>query len=250
MSSINRPFTGFVTVVLSLLLAWPFTAETASDKQTYKWVDEQGQPHYTDDPYEANKHGVDVILQGAPSKKDKGTGAGTTKQNKGEGHVVMVGDIRFTHSDSGWAIINATLKNEGSSPVEGVQLDVILFHVERRRAADLFIPFTGGKIKPDRLDPGETGTIEYETDITPEEIAGHRYRITWDTYKNIVKPGKKPADQKVLEPAQKTPLPTKPEPVKEKTIKKEPAPETVKSKTRLKIEAKRKLREKQAKESE
>ncbi|VAX17144.1 hypothetical protein MNBD_NITROSPINAE01-722 [hydrothermal vent metagenome] len=247
MCLINRPFAGFAIVVLTLLLAWPLTAETASDKQTYKWVDEQGQPHYTDDPYEANKHGIDVILPGAISRKNKTTSAGATSKssNKGEGHVVMVGDIRFTNSDSGWAVINATLKNDGSSPVEAVQLDVILFHVERRRAADLFIPFTGGKIKPDRLNPGETGTIEYETNVTPEEIAGHRYRITWDTYKNVVKPGKKPAEQRAPEPAV-----TKPAPPKEKSIKKEPAPETAKSKTRLKIEAKRKLREKLVKESE
>lgn len=110
--------------------------------------------------------------------------------------VVLVGELEITESYSGRAMIKATLKNEFENIVGGIRLDVILFHAERKRIADLAIPFEAGKVKPDHLAPGESGAIEFETEFMPEDISGFRYRVVW-AYGNVVaapKEGEEPEE--------------------------------------------------------
>lgn len=98
------------------------------------------------------------------------------------GVIVVGGQIVIGTSGNGYATIKAVIKNSTKFPVDGLRLDVILFHVERKRAADLAIPFTGGNKAPSLLEPGETGEIVYETNLYPEQISGHRYRLVWSEY--------------------------------------------------------------------
>lgn len=128
------------------------------------------------------------LLSGAPAVGQKIAVAAENEQAGGKG-VVLVGDFEIAPSLSGRAMIKATLKNELDTTVGGVRLDVILFHVNRKRIADLIIPFQGGKVKPDYLAPGETGAIEYETDLAPEDISGYRYRVVW-AYSELAPPPK------------------------------------------------------------
>lgn len=118
------------------------------------------------------------LMLNAPAVDQK-IAVAAEKEPSAEKGVVLVGDFEIAPSYSGRAMIRATLKNELDTTVGGIRLDVILFHVKRKRAADLIIPFEAGKVKPDQLAPGETGTIEYETDFNPEDISGYRYRIVW-----------------------------------------------------------------------
>ncbi len=178
-------------------VAWLIFDAWVAYPQAYKWTDEEGAVHYTDKSYEAGKQSSGnsevVVLGGgkpksaapaptvfeAPVDEEIAPAPAAENESPGKKGVVLVGDFEIALSLSGRAMIRATLKNEFDRAVGGIRLDVILFHVKRSRAADLIIPFEAGKVKPDRLDPGETGTIEYETDFMPEEIAGYRYRVVW-----------------------------------------------------------------------
>lgn len=187
-----------------------FVFQTLSvQAQVYKWVDEQGNVHYTDNPDIAKRKsgGKSEVIQrasgrslgstpsttagtGAPASRDvapasapEATSATEPAQpdtpSAPEKSVVLVGGFDIGPSMTGRAEIRATVRNDFDSPVDGLRLDVILFHVNRSRAADLQIPFAGGKTRPSFLMPGETGTFVYETELEPEQIAGYRYRIVW-----------------------------------------------------------------------
>lgn len=190
-------------LLLSVFQAFPVQA------QVYKWVDEQGNVHYTDNPDLAKRKsgGKSQLIQratgrslgstpsptadaGAPASRDyapadvteapaEAGAAQPDTPSAPEKSVVLVGDFDIGLSMTGRAEIRATVRNDFDSPVDGLRLDVILFHVNRSRAADLQIPFTGGKKRPSMLMPGESGTFVYETELEPEEIAGYRYRIVW-----------------------------------------------------------------------
>lgn len=190
-------------LLLSVFQALPVQA------QVYKWVDEQGNVHYTDNPDMAKRKsgGKSEVIQratgrslgatppatagaGAPASRDYAPasapeappGAEPAQPDTPSAHeksVVLVGGFEIGPSMTGRAEIRATVRNDFDSPVDGLRLDVILFHVNRSRAADLQIPFTGGKKRPSMLMPGESGSFVYETELEPEEIAGYRYRIVW-----------------------------------------------------------------------
>lgn len=208
--------TGFITALF--FLASPDFAYS----QVYKRVDDQGNVRYTDQPRAlktapakvqkrtvpasnakkispAEYYGVEkgnekepVKVKSAPDKVREGNDA----RSPGAKAIVMVGDLKIQESLSGRALIVATIKNQSSQPVAGIRLDVIVFKKDRTRGADLAIPFKGGKKRPDQLNPGETGTFEYEIDLDPKEVAGYRSRLVW-AYGDIVAPpgkGQKPPE--------------------------------------------------------
>jgi len=182
--------------------------------QMYKWVDKDGAVHYGDNPYSIDKDSQVETKKTAPSQKEKtparesaapATQAeaepadkaeepgrdepqGSGELSPGQKAIELVGEIEIMPGITGAAMIRARLKNVYNRPVDGIRLDVILFHVERRRAADLAIPLTSGKKAPSRLDPGEVGVIEYDTDLEVEQIAGYRYRIVWAYHEFLPKP--------------------------------------------------------------
>lgn len=190
--------TGFVTALLLLNLPG------LSHSQVYKWVDGQGNVRYTDRPralrgapagnmkkkspaeyygFEEEKEKKPVEIKPAPNK----VGEENDARSPGARAIVMVGDLIIQPSLSGRALIVAKIKNQFNQPVAGIRLDVIVFKKDRTRGADLAIPFTGGKKRPDQLSPGETGTFEYEVDLDPKEIAGYKSRLVW-AYGDIVAP--------------------------------------------------------------
>ncbi|HEB71220.1 MAG TPA: DUF4124 domain-containing protein [Nitrospirae bacterium] len=209
---------GFITALFFL------SSPGFAYSQVYKRVDDQGNVRYTDQPCalktapakaqkrvipdrdkeqispaeyygfekgkEKEKKPVETKL--APNK----TSAGNNDKSPGAKAIVMVGDLKIQPSLSGRALIVATIKNQFNQPVAGIRLDVIVFKKDRTRGADLAIPFTGGKKRPDQLNPGETGTFEYEIDLDPKEIAGYKSRLVW-AYGDVVAPpgkGQKPPE--------------------------------------------------------
>ncbi|VAX24074.1 hypothetical protein MNBD_NITROSPINAE04-1633 [hydrothermal vent metagenome] len=198
---------GFVTALL--LLALP----GLSYSQVYKWVDENGNVQYTDQPralktapppgkkrvipprdkeqispaeyygFEKGKEKEPAEVKSAPDKAREDNDA----RSPGAKAIVMVGDLKIQPSLSGRALVVAKIKNQSSQPVAGIRLDVIVFKKDRTRGADLAIPFTGGKKRPDQLNPGETGAFEYEINLDPKEVAGYRSRLVW-AYGDIAAP--------------------------------------------------------------
>ncbi|MBI4666147.1 MAG: DUF4124 domain-containing protein [Nitrospinae bacterium] len=182
----------------------------------YKWVDEKGQAHYGDSQYSAPpkvKEKKEVVapekyvrppleeeapVNEAPANGSAQNGEGVANGENGQAEekapekdkgVEMVGELEIENTMTGLALLRATLKNNFKYPVDGLRLDLILFHVEARRAADLAIEFDGGKKKPDRLEAGETAVVEYEINLHPEEIAGYNYRIVWAYNERVPAPG-------------------------------------------------------------
>lgn len=183
---------------LTLALSGPAYA------QVYKWTDETGEVHFGDSPYalKAAKGQGSVVI---PAKKavaepeqaaiEEPTVQATqeTPQEQPADDkpkpVEVVGDLEVSTSPRGLVSVRATIKSNVKYPVDGIRLDVILYHVEGKRAADLAIPFSGGKTRPDRLNAGETGVVEEEVNLRPEEVAGYNYRLVWAYLERVAAPG-------------------------------------------------------------
>ncbi|MGK7345655.1 MAG: DUF4124 domain-containing protein [Candidatus Nitrospinota bacterium M3_3B_026] len=198
-------FSGF-SVLLILLLSGALPDAARAD--IYKWVDDAGKVHFTDDPYEAERKGVKPAETGevrkpedeAPEQAEPAAEVGGADEEKKEeaqrkGSVELVGDIEFKPSAGGRAILSAAIKNGSSLPVRDIWLDVFLFTREGERF-DYSVKLTSGKTAPDRLAPGETGIMEQETDLAPEEIFAHKYRLSWREF-DIVSPP--PGDKELPE---------------------------------------------------
>lgn len=191
--------TAFKWGVFVLLSISTLVYPSVSSAQAYKWIDDSGNSHYTDNPYNAPQGtmlekigGADDSVFFTASKTKKNTTRMKTSDDEksnpqGKG-LTLVGTLEINHSESGKAVLQAVLLNESDKPASGIRLDVILFHVDRKRL-DFFIPLTGGK-KNGWLEPGEKGTIRHETKLSPDDMAGFRYRIVWDTM-NLEKVPKK-----------------------------------------------------------
>lgn len=177
-------------------------ASAPADAQIYKWVDENGKVHYTNDPYRAKQEAeragsietqreiksaapAPAHMEGSPDEAALATDEGSEQKSR----VELVGDIEFTHSVSGRATLNARIVNRGKLPVRDVALDVMLFKPDGERV-DISIPFTGGKTKPDRLAADEEGFITYETPLYPEEVFAHKYRLRWREFDLAAPPAK------------------------------------------------------------
>lgn len=261
---------------LLILGAAIFPMATGAGAQVYKWVDKDGSVHYGNNPYTARQPTAkppvakETPKSPPPAEKkvaepaaepDKTTGADETLPENESGKKTGLhinGKFEITESPTGYAVITVPIKNGFKYPVDGIRLDVILFTKDKTRL-DFEIPFTGGQKKsnPAMLKSGETGVIQRETELKPEQLAGHRYRLVW-AYKELVdapKPGEKPAEnveEKVIKPelpenTEFAPLPDKSDkkesggekaPAKEKTSKekspkekssKEPAPQSPQS---------------------
>lgn len=173
--------------------------------QVYKWTDDTGAVHFGDSPYalkEAKGQGSVVIPARKQAKEPEPAPAieepvvqatQETPQDQPaddkQKPVEVVGNLEISASPRGLSVIRANIKSNVKYPVDGIRLDVILYHVEGKRAADLAIPFSGGKQRPDRLSAGETGIIEEEVNLKPEEIAGHNYRLVWAYLEKVSSPG-------------------------------------------------------------
>lgn len=173
--------------------------------QVYKWTDETGAVHFGDSPYamkESKGQGSVIIpakkaateLEPAPDMEEPTV---QPTQDKAQEQPVddkpkpveVVGDLEVSTSPKGLVFVRANIKSNVKYPVDGIRLDVILYHVEGKRAADLAIPFSGGKPRPDRLNAGETGVIEDEVNLKPEEVAGYNYRLVWAFLERVAAPG-------------------------------------------------------------
>ncbi len=181
-------------IVFTIFIAlFAFALSSYAGAQAYKTIDEDGNVKYTDSPSRAKKKNRgDLTISGSepeeqavePEIEGEQLPAREREQEKrATGEVIVVGgDIDIETSVNGYAEISATIKNVSKIAVDGLRLDVILFLAQRKRGADLAIPFTGGKKTPDLLEPGETGKIVYETSLEPEEISGRRFRLVWNVY--------------------------------------------------------------------
>lgn len=210
-------FSGF-SALLILLSSGAFHGAASAD--IYKWVDDTGKVHFTDDPYEAERKGARPAASGevrkpeedqAPEQDEPAAAEeGDAEEKKGEaqreGSVELVGDIEFRPSAGGRAILSAAIKNGTSMPVRDVWLDVFLFTREGERF-DYSIRLSGGKTAPDRLTPGEVGIIEHETDLAPEEIFAHKYRLSWREFDVVTPPpeGGKPPEGVIHKVIKKSP---------------------------------------------
>lgn len=198
-------FTAFAATALFL------TSPGFAYSQVYKWVDDQGNVQYSDQPRDLKTDPAEMGERIIPAREtekispaeyygfeeEKEPEEVKLAQNQAEAAddntspgakaIVMVGELTMQPSMSGRAMITATIKNQFNQPVAGIRLDVILFKKDRTRMADLAIPFEGGGKRLDQLDPGETGYFEYETDLELEEIAGYKSRLVW-AYSEIVAP--------------------------------------------------------------
>jgi hypothetical protein len=173
--------------------------------QVYKWTDANGEVHFGDSPYAIKESGgqgtvaipaakaatepesapviEEPTVQPTPDKEQEQPADDKPKP------IEVVGDLEVSTSPKGLVLIRANLKSNVKYPVDGIRLDVVLYHVAGRRAADLAIPFTGGKTRPGRLNAGETGVIEEEVDLQPEEVAGYNYRLVWAFLERVTSPG-------------------------------------------------------------
>jgi len=258
-----------ILFVSAALLALLRLTTSPSYAQVYKWTDEQGVVHYTNDPYKAQKGGVTVQPQPAKNKEpveETATADAPDENATGEasgkkGSVTLMGDIEFEPSASGKAVVVAKIRNDSPLPVRDVNLDVMIFTPDKRRV-DYAIPFTGGRSKPDRLAAGESGTIEYETDLELEEVFSHKYRLTWRNFELTAPPkdGQKAPSDVIHKVIKGTPDPEAPretaetgspaEKKKEKAKIEKPEQESVPKSLRWQTKIQRKkMREKAAEEA-
>jgi hypothetical protein len=207
--------------------------------QVYKWTDDKGEVHFGDSPYAMKESGGQGSVA-IPAKKaatepesalvmEEPTVQPTpdTQQEQPADNkpkpVEVVGDLDISASPNGLALVRANIKSNVKYPVDGIRLDVVLYHVAGRRAADLAIPFSGGKTRPDRLNAGETGVIEEEVGLQPEEVAGYNYRLVWAFLERVTSPGEgKPLPEDVYHKV----IPGKPaqaQPGAEGSVAKQPA---------------------------
>ncbi len=216
-----------------LALAFFLSTYSMAEAEVYKWVDENGSVHFSDQPHDKivkddgdDEQAVEEEEKGKSKKpatktdKKKKKKKKKKRKKKSKGVYISKG-IKFGVSDGGLAVLTAKVKNKFPYPVDGVNLDVILYSSDREKI-DINIPLTTGTKRPDWLEPGESAMIEYETELTPEQVAGHKYRLNWNSYQ-IVEPGDDadPGDNlpegvihKQTIPGK--PKPAEPEPVKEK----------------------------------
>lgn len=184
------PLKSALTLIITV---WSICHGGISSAQTYKWVDDEGRIHYSNDPYAAKKaeggaQKVGRLSAPPPAANNavdndadvKDATGQLEKESTAKGEVVLTGDFEINHSVSGRAVIETTLQNQSSQPVEGVSLRVILFLADKGPVDEIVIPVKGGKKKPGGLQPGEIGKVEYETDYDPGEVVGYKYKVVWD----------------------------------------------------------------------
>jgi hypothetical protein len=225
--------------------------------QVFKWTDEQGKVYFGDSPYAMKESGGQGTVVFPPPKPPKEPESApvmedpavpptpeTTQEQPADDQpkpadnkpkpIEVVGDLDISASPNGLTLVRANIKSNVKYPVDGIRLDVILYHVEGKRASDLAIAFRGGNTRPDRLNAGETGFIEEEVNLKPEEVAGYNYRLVWAYFEKVPplgegKPLPEAVHHKVIpgKPAQAPPgaegAPSK-QPAQKKEVAKSPAP--------------------------
>jgi len=193
----------FTSCVMALAASAMLFPCAASAQQIYKWVDEQGNVHYGNDPYKAPK--------GTPRVETKGRGfvsehymveedqpAAEVKQNgdqekpaqpatNGKGVEVVGGAVEFLNTDAGLTLVKATLKNNFDYPVEGLRLDVVLWFQDTTRSEVVSIPYLGGKPQG-KLDSKASGVLEYELNYNPADISGYEFQVVWAYFEKAPKP--------------------------------------------------------------
>ncbi|MBI5814293.1 MAG: DUF4124 domain-containing protein [Nitrospinae bacterium] len=188
----------YFAVIVALAAALASNSLPANAQSIYKWVDEQGVTHFGNDPYKAPKTATKekAVYNGDVPEAEEAPAAETKPQepaangakDRAKGGLEVVGNaIEILNSETGLAIVKASVKNNFDYPVEGVRLDVVIYQPDGAKLEPLSIPYEGGAPKG-KLKAAEIGAIEREINMRPEDVAGYEFQVVWAFFESTGKP--------------------------------------------------------------
>lgn len=187
------------TILTSALLIIFSSSHVYSD--IYKWEDEDGNIHFTDDYYKIppkNRKRMKKIEEINSSKSDDnfqnsedktlGSQEETKIHEKEESEkardsgTVSIADVVPSADRDGSIILSGHVKNNTKTPAASVKVEFTLLDEASKKIASLSRPVnneSGNNI----LQPGETAAFQINTSIPFSEAASFNYTVKWRSFK-------------------------------------------------------------------